>query len=106
MQTEIPKPRKGCYTADIIQYMMPNGRRVPISTNLPIESLDSYLDMKKHGYRLAAEMLRTGEISVTIEGHGRDADIRVIPNGPDVQGAMVEMLGCRLWNEPYNNIPD
>lgn len=94
-----------CYTADVIQYMMPDGRQVPTSTKLPMDSHAAYLDMQKHSCNFGAEMLMTGEISVTIEDRKErvDVDIEVIPNGPDVQKGMVAMLNRRLWREPYND---
>lgn len=49
-----------------------------------------------------AEMLRTGEVSLTISDpkEEMDVDIEVMPNGPDVQRGMVAMLGRRLWHKP------
>jgi len=116
MTTESPKPsdeaKAGtllhpatCYTADVIQYKMPDGRKVPTSTKLPMDSREAYLDMQKHGCNFAAEMLMTGEISVTIEDPKNevDVDIEVIPNGPDVQKGMVAMLNRGEWRKPYND---
>lgn len=91
------------YTAEVLQFMMPDGRRNPSSTELPIESQAAYLDMQKHGCRFEAEVLSTGHVSVTISDPKAecDVDIHVCANGPDVQSGMVKMLSRALWLQPY-----
>ncbi len=90
------------YTVSVIQYLKPVGHQKRVLTELPIESQANYLDMDKAGYYFEAEMLRTGDISVTISKEGFDLDIEVIPNGPGVQEAMVKMLERRLWESVEN----
>lgn len=87
------------YTADVLQFLMPNGRQHPNSTELPIATKVDYDDMVKQGCRFEAEMLTTGHVSVTISNPQteEDIDISVTANGPEVQNGMVEMLSRRKW---------
>lgn len=86
------------FEVDVVQFMRPNGRQVAVKTDLPIKYRDCYEEMSKAMCRLEAEHLTTGEVSVTIAHfqHG-DIDIEVVPNGPEVQAAICEMLVERPW---------
>ena len=72
------------YEVDVMQFLMPNGRQVPCKTDLPIETQAAYQDMLAHGCRFEAEMLTTGQVSVTISNGEEDVDISVTVNGPEV----------------------
>ena len=87
------------YTADVVQFLRPNGRQKPITTQLPADTHDAYRAMLAAGCRFETEVLRTQEVSVTITRDEKDFDISVTPNGPEVQGGMVAMLQARLWEE-------
>ncbi len=80
----------------VIQYLRPDGRTRNVTTTLPDSLHIEYLAMLELGYNFAAEELTTGEVSVTIEdrAEGEDIDIRIVPNGPEVQKAMGEMLSA------------
>lgn len=93
-------PNEPKLTVDVLQFLMPDGRRNPTSTTLPIECRDAYNDMLAHGCRFEAEMLQTGEVSVSIDDSEDYVDISVTPNGPEVQAGMVEMLKRGLWKTP------
>ena len=80
------------FTAYVQQYMMPDGRRVEQSTELPASCNADYYRMCYAGYNLAAEMLSTGQVSLTIENSEKDLDIEIVANGPGVQEAYVKML--------------
>lgn len=86
------------YTAEVIQYLMPDGRQRNVLTELPESSRIDYVDMQRAKCRFEIEILRNGLVSVTITSADEDVDIEVIPNGPEVQPAMVKMLARRLWN--------
>jgi Arc/MetJ family transcription regulator len=77
---------------DVIQYMLPDGRKSPQQVELDDALAASYERMRKSGYRLAAEVLTTGHVSVTIESDQDDLDLRVVPNGPRVRDAYENML--------------
>jgi len=79
---------------DVIQFMRPSGRQNPTSTILPFDLQDEYDRMRLAGCRFEAEVLSTGEVSVTIFDTHEEIDIAiaVLPNGPGVQPAMARML--------------
>ena len=52
--------------------------------------------MRKKNRRLAAEVLQTQEVSITIEDDEQDFDIRVVKNGPEVNAAVREMLESEI----------
>ncbi|KKM98521.1 hypothetical protein LCGC14_1157110 [marine sediment metagenome] len=87
------------YTVKVTQYLLPDGRQKQITTELLKISEKDYLDMLKAGCYFEIEMLRTGLISITITKDEVDIDIEVIPNGSEVQEAMVKMLARRVWEE-------
>ena len=89
----------GTYTADVIQFLRPDGLQIPITTRLPIDTHDAYQAMLAAGCRLEAEVLLTGEVSVTIADTTAEVDVdcRVIENGPEVQEAQAAMLRAREW---------
>jgi len=93
-------------TVDLTQYMMPDGRQVPVTINLDESLRPQYDRMKEDGRRFAAEMLRTSEISLTIEDiqEEEDIDIRIVPNGPEVPTAMEDMLRC--YSSPCKEAAD
>lgn len=87
------------YTAEVLQFLMPNGMRKLTSTELPIETKAAYEDMLQSGCRFEAEVLRSGQVSITISDPVKeeDVDISLTGNGPEVQRGMVEMLQRKLW---------
>lgn len=85
------------FLAQVRQYMRPDGRQRQEETHLPLEHFDSYLEMLHAGYCFEAEVLQTGEVSVTISDGEQDIDSEVVQNGLAVQKAMVEMLNRGLW---------
>lgn len=78
---------------NVMQFVLPNGRQVPVTIELPGDLTGQYATMKSCGARLTAEVLTTGEVSLCIEHpeYG-DFDARVVPTGPDVPAALVQML--------------
>ena len=78
----------------VIQYMMPDGHRELRTTNLDDALAKPYALMSERGYNFAAEILRTGEVSLTIEHLDREEDfaIEVVQNGPQVIKAMGQLL--------------
>jgi hypothetical protein len=70
------------------QFMMPNGRQVPVTIDRPREIADRAAFLISQGCRFEIEMLRTGEISMAVE-HGDDTwAIEIVPNGPEVLPAV------------------
>jgi anti-sigma regulatory factor (Ser/Thr protein kinase) len=87
-------------TVDVLQFVLPSGMEHKATTDLPDEASEDYKNMVKSGCRFEAEILTTGEVSVTISDGDQDIDISVTSNGPEVPAGMVEMLKRRLWIEP------
>jgi hypothetical protein len=91
-------------TVEVIQFMLPNGRQVRQTTQVPDDCAPGYEAMRAAGLRLTAEMLTTGEVSLCIEHPGEgDYAIDVVSNGPAVQDSIARMLRefdgkkCRQW---------
>lgn len=82
---------------EVTQYLMPDGRKRECTTEISDNVKGLYEEMIQSGYKFEAEMLRTGDISVTISNDEEDIDSRFIENGPGVQNALVEMLKGALW---------
>ena len=87
----------GCYRVAVLQFLRPAGQPTWTETNLTLETMPLYRDMIAHGCRFEAEVLTTGEVSVTISNGDEDVDCTVTANGPDVQRGMSEMLNRRAW---------
>lgn len=78
------------------QYMRPDGRKVPISIDMPddIEALaHSFIE---EGGWFEVEHLATGHASLTacwvVDGEPDDIAIRVVKNGPPVVRAVEELV--------------
>jgi hypothetical protein len=82
---------------EVIQFMRPNGNKIRESTDIPDELEPIYEALTKANLRFTAEVLRTGEVSLTIEGEEGDLCCEVVENGPGVQEALAKML--REWDE-------
>jgi hypothetical protein len=69
---------------DVIQYMRPNGRQVPLKLEIDDKCEAKYKEIINCGCRLACEQLQTLEASQTIENAdlGFDFDI-IITEGSD-----------------------
>lgn len=87
------------FPVTVTQYVRTDGHAVSRETDLPINVQSEYAAMCAAGCRLASEVLRTGEVSISIENADQDGDLagKTVPNGPQVQAAIVEMLQARPW---------
>ncbi len=79
---------------EFTQHLLPNGRQQKIYTKLSQELYDKAQRVIACGYRFEAEILTTGQVSVTVSHpeHG-DVDILIIANGPGIKGAVQQLLG-------------
>jgi len=78
------------------QYLLPDGRTRPITIERPKEILDIAEGIIKEGVYFEAEMLRTGEVSLTAEyddeeGEQETLAINICENGPGI-GDIVDIL--------------
>lgn len=67
------------------QYLMPDGRKSPVTIDRPQPISDLAESIIAKGYRFECEMLSDyATISLTISDDDADHDIEVCPNGPEV----------------------
>ena len=85
------------FKAEAIQFLRPDGRQNPVSSDLPIEYEPFYDSMKESGCRLECEELTTGAVSFTISNEEEDVDISLTSNGPDVVEGLLAMLKRESW---------
>jgi hypothetical protein len=78
------------------QYMLPDGRKVPVSVERPAEIEGMAQQFIEMGGRFECEMLSTGQISLTavceIDGEEQDAEIEICANGPSVPDAVDRLV--------------
>lgn len=91
--------QSGTYIVEITQFMRPSGRTVATSTPLPVNTKTKYFDMLKANCHFEAEVLSTGEISLTVSNSTSDVDCEITSNGPEVQAGLVKMLERGGWRK-------
>jgi len=90
------------FTARVTQYLRPSGRARHATIELNTELESNYKDMIKRGFKFTAEVLRTGEVSLTVDGKDREVDGEIAANvfgGGPVREAMEKMLLREQWKE-------
>lgn len=82
------------FQAEVIQYRRPNRHPESIQCELPVEVEPCYRAMLAGGYRLEAEKLITGPVSIRIcDPVNEDTvGISITPNGPEVLRGLIKML--------------
>ena len=76
------------------QYVMPDGRKEPVEISRPEAIEVKARQIIASGFRFEVEMLKTGEVSMTIT-NDKDGDvaIEVVPdNGPGIPEAVDRMI--------------
>lgn len=76
----------------ITQFIRPNGKQMTHTAIVHDELKANYEAMQACGCRLAAEVLRTGEVSCTIEHTDGDVAIKVVKNLPGIPTAAIETM--------------
>lgn len=80
-------------TIPFTQYMMPNGRKVPVSIEVADDVYATATKLIDAGLCFECEVLTTGQVSMTItDPEEGDLDIRVRPNGPGIREAVEDMV--------------
>lgn len=75
------------------RYLMPDGRRTTVTIDCPHDVADKADQLHSRNLVLECEVLRTGEVSLTItDQEEEDVDIRVVPNGPAVPEAVYDLV--------------
>lgn len=85
------------FQARVTQFLRPDGRQKKFTVEMPDELHEPYVDMVNSGCRLEAEVISTGEVSVTVTSDEADVDIRVTRNDDSVVTALKEMLQAQKW---------
>lgn len=90
-QGEDGKPRR---PVTFTQYLRPDGRRQAVTILMPHDVADKADQLRAIRLVLECEVLRTGEVSLTItdQEEEHDVDIRVVPNGPGVPEAVMDLV--------------
>ena len=70
------------------QYLLPDGRRRPIGFGVEGETEAKARAVLDHGWVFEAEILTTGEISLTVSDGEDDRAIVVVANGPGMAAAV------------------
>jgi hypothetical protein len=89
------------FLAKVTQYLRPDGRKVVILTSLEECLKADYDDMLISGCHLEAEVLSTGEVSLTVSDGETDVDIEVVNNDESVVNAINKMLRNRMWDKQH-----
>ena len=77
-----------------IQYLRPNGRQEEmVITGRPPVTVAKAQEIWAAGYRLEAEVLVSGLVSLTISDGEEDVAVELIDNGPAVPEAVDRMIG-------------
>ncbi len=76
------------------QYLLPHGERRDELIEVAPDIAAKAASLIERGFTFECEILRTGQVSVTITDPQEeiDADIRVIANGPGVREAVEDMV--------------
>jgi hypothetical protein len=74
------------------QYMRPDGRRRNIWAPCP-EGLEAKASaIMDNDWRFEAEVLTTGDVSLTVSDGSEDVAIEIAPNGPEVPRALARLI--------------
>ena len=75
-----------------IQYLRPAGRQKEMLINRPPSIVAKAEEIWAAGYRLEAEVLMSGLVSLTISDGEEDMAIELVANGPEVPKAVDRMI--------------
>jgi len=78
----------------INQYLLPDGRVKRIQIDMEDEIAKKVEEIQSHEFEIAAEVLNTGEVSMTVSCSilGEDLEIEICPNGPPVPIAFKRLI--------------
>ena len=87
-------------TVEVVQYMRPDGRAVVMHTDIRDAFEAPYRTIRRRGWRLAAEHLSDGAISLTVEDDEQDFAHEIVANGPEVQAAIERLIAAAICTPP------
>jgi len=79
-------------TITFIQYFKPDGRTRKIDIDRPLDVDRMARDLVRMGYRFEIEILRTGEVHMSVAMGGDDFVSRICENGPMVRDNIDSMI--------------
>lgn len=80
-------------TIPFTQYMLPHGRKVPVSIEVADDVAGKADELIAQGICFECEVLTTGQVSLTItDPELGDLDIHVRQNGPGIREAVEDMV--------------
>lgn len=79
------------------EFIPPHGRQKMTSLEIPDRYTELYQEMISSGCELQAELLNTGEVSLTVTNSDRDVDIIIVSVGPSVMEAVCQLLENANW---------
>jgi hypothetical protein len=76
------------------EYRLPHGRRFETGIDCPDDVAASAQQVIDAGHRFECEILRTGQVSLTVFNleDEEDVAIRVVPNGPGIKEAVASLV--------------
>jgi hypothetical protein len=91
--------RRGNVDIPFTQFMLPNGRKVPVTIDRPDAVALKAGKVIARGGQFACEVLTTGGVSFTVEYDDEDICIEVCQNGPQVFAAVDRLVeeACRYF---------
>jgi hypothetical protein len=81
---------------EVTQYMRPDGRKVKMLTPIHDSFQAPYDVIKMRGWRIAAEVLTDGMVSVAVEDDEQDLANEIVENGPEIPRAIERVLAEAL----------
>jgi hypothetical protein len=88
---------------DVTQYMRPNGRIEMMKTDISDAFEVPYNVITRRGWRVAAEVIATGAVSITVEDDEQDFACDIAYNGPAVQKAIEGCIAIAISAEPVED---
>lgn len=88
----MPKTSDNLKGIPFTQYLLPNGRKIPVTIARPVEVYEKAMKIMNAGYRFEVELLTNGMVSMTISDDEADYAIEVVSNGPEVPKAVDRMI--------------
>lgn len=87
------EPADAMPTIPFTEFVLPHGRTREQWIEVDPSVADKARTIIARGFRFECELLRTGQVSLTItDPEDGDADIRVVPNGPGVREAVEDLV--------------
>ena len=77
---------------EFTQYLRPDGRPKQIVIDRPQHLYEKARQIIESGYWFEAEVLTTGEVSLTVSDAHGDHAFEIVPNGPDVPAAVDRLI--------------